>query len=94
MIPSPAAHTDISATGAVKASGGQLVAVLLKAAPGAAATLVLYDDPDSADGTVLADMGALDGDTVPFCPAVPYVFSKGCWAVIGGAGANATVVYL
>ena len=88
-----AAHTDISSDSAAKAAPGALVAVLLSAAAGTAATLILYDNT-AASGTVLCSLTALAGDTVTFTPAMPYVATKGIYANIGGSGANATVVYL
>ena len=94
MIPGPASHVDIAGDGVVKASSGQLVAVALTPAA-ALSTLILYNNPSAASGTVLIKLQAVaNGGSVVFEPAVPYVFANGCYADIDGAGANATVVYL
>lgn len=89
----PAAHKNVTSDSAVKAAGGQLVAVALTGS-GAAATLVLYDNPGAASGTVLLTIKAADGATEFFSPAIPYVFTAGCYADITGSGASATVVFI
>ncbi len=92
-LPGPAQHVDVAADKVVKAAGGQLVAVHLTAAA-TTATLTLYDNASAASGTVLAKLSAPTLETVPFCPAIPYVATNGIYADIGGTGANATVVFL
>lgn len=91
---SPASHVDVATSKAVKAASGQLVAVVLT--PGtAAATLTVYDNPSAASGTVLVALAAVaNGASVEFAPAIPYVFTTGCYASISGTAANATVVIL
>ena len=94
MIPSPASHADISGDGVVKAASGAIVAVILTPAA-ALSSLILYHNPSAATGTVLLKLHAVaNGASVAFEPAIPYVFATGCYADIGGTGANATVVYL
>lgn len=90
----PAAYKDVSSDSVVKAAPGAVVGVVLSAAVGTAATLVLHDNASAASGAVLCSLTALAGDTVSFCPALPWSASLGIYANIGGAGANATVVYL
>lgn len=87
------AYADVSSDSVVKATPGAVVAVVLSAAAGAAATLVLHDNASAASGDVLCSLTALAGDSVSFCPCLPWATSLGIYANIGGAGANATVLY-
>jgi hypothetical protein len=89
----PASHIDVSTSVAVKAGQGQLVACVLTGGSDTA-TLILQDDPDSADGTVLCNLSATAGISVQFSPAVPYTFTKGCYASLTGTASNATVVII
>jgi|GEM_PF-2073452 len=87
-----AAHAAVTGDVAVKSAPGALVAVLLTAGGGAAATLILYDAA-SATGTVLASLKVPQGQSAQWTPPIPYAFSL-LYADIGGEGAAATVVYL
>jgi len=88
-----AAHADVTEDGAVKSGTGDLVGVLLTAGS-AAATLILYDNASEASGTVLASLKAGANTIASWTPVLPYPFANGCYADIGGTGAEATVVYL
>jgi hypothetical protein len=92
MMGPPVSHADVSADGAVLARPGQLIAVLL-AAGSANATLILYDNPAAASGTVLCKLAALANDSVSFTPPVGISAGGGIFADIEGTGANATVLY-
>ena len=81
---------------AIKASKGELGGFMLYGA-GDDMTIVLYDDPDSANGTVLAK-SYLDKDLEGRSKFVgfpePIHFSLGCWAdVTVGVGASYEVYY-
>lgn len=80
---------EITADGAVKATSGGLVSVLLTAGDSAAATLVLYDN-SAASGTVVATLKAAQATSVQWSPAAPVAFSL-LYADITGAGAAAYV---
>ncbi len=87
----PARSVDISSSAAAKAVPGQLVAAVLTAGSDAA-TLILQDDPDSADGDVIVNLSAVANTSVTFQPAAAISFSKGCYASLTGTASNATVV--
>lgn len=89
----PAGHVDLTATAAVKASNGALVACVLTAGSDTA-TLILQDDPDSADGTVLVNLSAVANTSVTFSPSLAIAFANGCFASLTGTSPNATVVYV
>lgn len=59
--------------------------------------VILYDDPDSADGIVLAelsfDVSASGKFTDSFFPIKPIRCDYGIWAVVSGTGATAIVYY-
>ena len=59
--------------------------------------VILYDDPDSAHGTVLAelgfDIGVLGRDSDPFFPTKPIRCDNGIWVVVSGTNATAIVYY-
>ena len=82
-------------TVAIKASAGMLGGFSLYDAS-EDASIILYDDPDSADGTVLLRVG-IDFDTGHFSmtetfPA-PIMFSLGCTLVLAGTNAKACIYY-
>lgn len=60
-------------------------------------SVILYDDPDSAHGTVLAELGfdvdVLGKDADPFFPTKPIRCENGIWVVVSGTGATAIVYY-
>lgn len=84
-----------AATTAIKASKGQLGGFCLYDIT-QDAILTLYDDPDSADGTILAKVG-IDFDTGHFSMttvfAAPINFALGCTAKVEGTNALAYVYY-
>jgi len=88
-----AGHAAVTSDSAVKSGPGMLIAVALTAGDGAAGTLILYDNTADS-GTVLVSLKAPQATTVTWTPPTGYVFSKGCYADIGGEGAAATVVYV
>ena len=90
----PVASTEITADGAAKASPGAVVAVVLTAGTGAAASLILYDNASAASGTKLLTLRAPQGESVPFTPAAPIKAANGIYADIGGSGAAAYVAYI
>ncbi len=86
----PATPVTITSDGVVSARRCKIHAVVLTAAAGAPATLVLYDDIDSANGTVLGTYGAVASTSFGIdLRGLPT--NAGCYADIGGAGATATV---
>ena len=89
----PAAHTEITADGAVLARNGQLVAVLLTAGSDAA-TIVLYDNPSAASGTVLATLKAAANTTAQWSPVAPYAAANGIFADVTGTSPTAYVVFI
>lgn len=80
---------------AVKASKGQLGGYCLYDAT-QDATLTLYDDPDSANGTVLlkvmTDFSSGIFSITDVFPA-PIDFATGCWSVVAGTDATAYIYY-
>lgn len=89
----PGGSIRITADGVIKASNGQLVAILLQGGS-ANSTLILYDNASAASGTVVASIAALTNDSVAFCPTASLPFVNGLYADISGTGAAATIVYL
>lgn len=89
----PAAHKRLNASGVVKASGGALVGFQITGGADAA-TMTLYDDPDSADGVILGKLSVAAGVSDDFCPCLPYVFAQGCYAAITGTTPEVIVVFL
>jgi hypothetical protein len=87
------ATKEIAADGAVKTGPGSLVALLLTAGDGAAATIVLYDNT-AASGTKLVTLKAPTGTSVQWSPSNPTVFGVGCYADITGADAVAYALYV
>lgn len=88
-----AGHVTLAASGVVKGRGGALVAVQLTAAADAA-SVILYDNPTTGSGVVLATVKAGIGLTVAFCPAVPYAAASGIYATVTGTAPSVTVVFL
>jgi len=85
-----ASHTAI----AIKASAGILGGLTILGAA-ADVTAILYDDPDSAHGTVLAKY-ILDVDKEGLAVHIPLPdvpFALGCWAVVTGTGGEYIVYY-
>jgi len=79
---------------AIKATDGYLGAVLIITNGTDDVTLILYDDPDSAHGTVLWRAKVAGGDNyggVVFY--LPIRFGTGCWADIEGTSPNYIVYY-
>jgi len=79
---------------AVKASAGWLGGFLIITDGTNDGTLILYDDPDSADGTVLAKWVVAGGDN---CGGVMFPFpveaTTGIYGDISGIGANWIAYY-
>lgn len=84
-----------TADAAIKTSKGELGGFMLFDA-NEDITLILYDDPDSADGTVLAKF-LLDidvaGQSVFIGFPEPIHFLTGCWAALTGANGSYEVYY-
>lgn len=80
---------------AVKASKGQLGGFCLYDVT-EDATLTLYDDPDSANGTILLKVGT-DQSAGVFSMVVvfpaPIEFSLGCYSVLAGTNASCYIYY-
>lgn len=89
----PASHKHLTSSGVVKDQPGELVAFLIMGGDDAA-TVTLYDDPDSAHGTILGALGVAANISDSFCPCLPYVFANGCWAEITGTTPDVIVVFL
>lgn len=89
----PAGHKRLNASGAVKASGGALVAFQITGG-GDAATVTLYDNPSAGSGVILGKLSVAAGISDDFCPCMPYAFSKGCYATITGTTPEVVVVFL
>lgn len=90
----PVLSVDVATSKVIKASGGELVAVVLTPAA-ATATLIIYDNPSTNSGTVLCKLqAAADGGSVQFAPPKSWKASTGIYAAITGTGANATVLYI
>lgn len=80
---------------AVKASAGQLGGFCLYDAT-QDATLTLYDDPDSASGTVLLKVGNDQSAGVFSITEVfptPINFATGCYSVLTGTNASCYIYY-
>lgn len=92
MIP-PVVSVEKTSDGAVKASGGQLVSVVLTGGSDAA-TVVLYNNPSAASGTVIVTLKAAINTTVVFTPAAPIVCSAGIYADLTGTGPLVYVSYI
>lgn len=88
-----AGHKTLSADGAIKASGGAIVAVVLTAGSDAA-TVILYDNLSAASGIVLCTLKCAANTSVIFTPCLPYAASKGIYADLSGTGPEVTVVFL
>lgn len=89
----PAAHTEATEDASVKTGPGQLVSVLLTAGADAA-TIVLYDNPSAASGTVLCTLKAPANESAQWSPSLPIVFSKGVFADVSGTSPTAYVAYV
>ena len=85
----PGNSVAITEDGAVAAGSGRVSGVVVTAAA-ATASLILYDNPSAASGTVLLSLSAVADTSVVY--NVPFVFSTGVYADIGGAGAAAYVI--
>lgn len=84
----------VTADAAVKASAGHLWAVLLTC-QGADVDVVIYDDPDSADGTKLLQLSALNGTTefVDLTRLGGRKAATGLYADVTGTGVQCYVWY-
>ena len=87
-----AGHATVTATGAVKTSGGALVSVLLTAGSDLA-TIVLHDNAAAASGVELCTIKAAANTSVVWTPTNPYVFSNGIYATVTGTSPTAAVVH-
>jgi hypothetical protein len=89
-VPEVYAYKHLSASGAVKAGSGVLHSLVLSA--GAAdATATVYDET-SGSGDVMAVVTAVQNTSV--CAVLDAAFGVGCYVVLGGTGAKATVTVL
>ena len=86
--------SSIAASAVVKASQGRLLNAVL-AAGSDTATLIIYDDPDSADGTVLLELSAVANTTasVEFTDRTARLASTGLYAALTGTAPRATIGY-
>ena len=87
--------SGLKGTEAILAGPGYLIGVTLIAGDDDA-SVVLQDDPDSADGTVLAKLKltiALDGLTRSEFPCVPTFCEYGIYATVTGNLAKCIVKY-
>jgi len=85
------------ADAAIMATPGYFFGVLLRTDGTNEATIALYDDPDSADGTVLAAFGVPGADLARYWEApcgTPIWCSHGIWADVTGTDAKYYVYYL
>jgi len=82
----------ITTTGAILARPGYFVSAVL-AAGSDAATLILYDDPDSANGTQILKLSAVAGGHAEWSPGVKIAVYNGIWGVLSGTGPQATVAF-
>lgn len=80
--------------GAIKASAGHLGGIKVFSDGTNDVTVILYDDPDSAEGTVLAKVVVAGGDNQggEFYP-LPVPFSLGCYADGDTTGTFGYIVY-
>lgn len=79
----PAQSVERTTDGAVKATSGLLVSVVLTAGSDAA-TVILYDDPDSTDGNKVVTLKVAANTSVVFAPATPVAFGRGLYADLSG----------
>lgn len=89
----PAGHKWLNTTGVVKTIPGSLVAFQITGGDDSA-TVTLYDNPAAASGVILGKLSVAANVTNDFCPSKPYVFSRGCWAVVTGTTPDVVVVIL
>ena len=82
----------ITSTGVILATGGFFVSAVL-AAGADAATLILYDDPDSANGTEIFKLSAVATGHAEWSPGAKIAVYNGIWGVLGGASSQATVAF-
>lgn len=86
------AHNAVASTdGLIKTGPGNLVSVILVAGTGAAATLIIYDALTATGTKLLPTIRALQGDTVVVDLPAKVPFSTGCYADVGGDGAEYSV---
>ena len=88
----PANVLYLSASGAVKASPGELLGVIL-AGGSAASTITIYDNPAAASGAVLAVLKCAASSGITFTAPAPIRAANGLYASLSGSGATACVVY-
>lgn len=93
----PSAEITEAAPAAAFAGPCYLIGVLLISDESNDPKVILYDDPDSANGTVLAelsfDVSASGKFTDSFFPIKPIRCDHGIWVVPSGTGATAIVYY-
>ncbi len=86
--------TRLAATGVIVANATNMWGVVLTA-PTNDADLKIYDDPDSANGTVLLDVSVLNGSSVMInlTDFGGRGAAQGLWGVLTGTNAIAYVWY-
>lgn len=92
--------SGLQGTGVILAKPGYLIGVTLIAEPkwgGHLVSVVLHDDPDSADGNVLAKIMLYtsdtdEGKTKVDNPSVPIIAEKGIYATVTGTDATKCIV--
>lgn len=84
----------LAASGVVSAGNARLLSAVL-AAGSDTATLIIQDDPDSADGDVLLVLSATAGTTasVVFPDDTARLAKTGLYASLTGTGEKATIGY-
>lgn len=84
---------EISSSAAVKASSGWVGGIIILTDGTNDATVILYDDPDSANGTKLFEAKIAGGDNYGGAMfPLPLEFTTGCWAEISGSGSPSCIV--
>lgn len=80
---------EVTADAQVATGPGRVLGVVLTPAA-AVASLILYDNTAASGTKLLTLQAAANGASVPV--DIPFVFSAGVYADIGGAGATAYVI--
>jgi hypothetical protein len=80
-----------TSSGVVKATPGGIFAVTLTAGAGAAATLILYDNPSAGSGTIIWQLAAVQGTSASAVIDAP--FGVGCYMALTGTGAVGSISY-
>lgn len=94
MLEPSTSSGELSSSAAALAAGGLLMSVIL--IPGSAAsTVIVYDNPSSASGTILAELtGAANASSVVLAMPSGIYARTGMYVSISGTGAKALISYI